>query len=31
MPDVIAFEKFASLRIMDQEIYDGLIARYGKP
>ena len=30
-PDVIAFEKFASLRIMDQEIYDGLIARYGKP
>jgi predicted ABC-type ATPase len=30
-PDVIAFEKFASLRIMDREIYDGLIARYGKP
>jgi predicted ABC-type ATPase len=30
-PDVIAFEKFASLPIMNQEIYDGLIARYGRP
>ena len=29
--DVIAFEKFASLRKVDQEICDGLVARYGKP
>lgn len=29
--DVIAFEKSASLRIMNQEIYEALIASYGKP
>ena len=30
-PTVIAFEKQGSLRIMNRELYDMLIARYGKP
>ena len=28
---VIAFEKMGGLRIMAREVYDTLIARYGKP
>ncbi len=30
-PAVIAFEKRGSLRIMNRELYDTLIARYGRP
>ena len=30
-PTVMAFEKQGSLRIMHRELYDILIARYGKP
>ena len=30
-PTVMAFEKQGSLRIMHRELYDMLIARYGKP
>jgi predicted ABC-type ATPase len=31
IPSVIAFEKQGSLRIMNRELYDTLIARYEKP
>lgn len=30
-PSVVAFEKRGSLRIMNRDLYDLLIARYGKP
>lgn len=30
-PAVIAFEKRGNPRIMNREVYDSLIARYGKP
>ena len=30
IPNVIAFEKQGEVRIMEPEIYNGLVARYGK-